>query len=134
MRNYATYNGVTLKLTAGRAIEAEEKLGGGIVSKMSDSSDQLRVLSTILASSIIDGTYEERKNKALFIYDDMLEKGKDLTDYQFLVSDVLVAAGFMKGEIVEMQKKYAQAQTAILAENMKKMQEKEQAQTEDLQN
>ena len=101
---------------------------------MSDSSDQLRVLSTILASSIIDGTYEERKDKALFIYDDMLEKGKDLTDYQFLVSDVLVAAGFMKGEIVEMQKKYAQAQTAILAENMKKMQEKEQAQTENLQN
>lgn len=120
MKNYVEYKGMKLKITASRAIEIEDKLGGGIAEKMRGSTDEIRTLSTILASAIADGSYEERKNTALAIYDEMIDEGKNISDYQFLVSDVLVAAGFIRGEVVALQKKIVEKQMAALAKSAEK--------------
>lgn len=118
MKNYVEYKGLKLKITAARAIEVEDKLGGGIAEKLKNSADEIRTMSTILASAILDGSYEERKEKALAIYDEMIDEGKNISDYQFLVSDILVAAGFIRGEIVALQKKAVEKQAAALAKSV----------------
>jgi len=117
MKNYVEYKGLKLKITAARAIEVEDKLGGGIAEKLQNSTDEIRTMSTILASAIPDGSYEERKEKALAIYDEMTDEGKNISDYQFLVSDILVAAGFIRGEVVALQKKIVEKQAAALAKS-----------------
>ena len=108
MANHATYkrqNGdlVTLKLTAGRAVELEDRLGYGInegVGKL----DNLKVSVEFLTAAITEGTYNERKETAIAIFDEMVEDGKNFNDYEFLIMDMLVAAGFLRGEVVDLQK------------------------------
>ena len=111
MKNYVEYKGLKLKITAARAIEVEDKLGGGIAEKLQNSTDEIRTMSTILASAIPDGSYEERKEKALAIYDEMTDAN------QSLVSDILVAAGFIRGEVVALQKKIVEKQATALAKS-----------------
>ena len=108
MANHVTYkrgNGdlVTLRLTAGRAIDLEDRLGYGInegVGKL----DILKVSVEFLTAAITEGSYSERKETAIAICDEMVADGKDFNDYEFLVMDMLVAAGFLRGEVVELQK------------------------------
>ncbi|MBQ7834815.1 MAG: hypothetical protein IJ385_03440 [Ruminiclostridium sp.] len=121
MKNYIEYNGESLKITAARAIEIEDKLGAGIIEKMNTATDQLKDLSTVLAGAVEHGTYEERHAKALAIYDEMANEGKNIVDYQLLVFEVLVAAGFMSGEELKLKKAIAENQKKILAESAKKL-------------
>lgn len=123
MKNYIEYKDLRLKITAARAIEIEDKLGAGIIEKMNSSTDQLRTLATVLAGAIEQGNYEERHAKALEIYDDITENGGNIVDYQLLVFEVLVSAGFMSGEELKLKKAIAENQKKILAESTKRLEE-----------
>lgn len=123
MKNYIEYKDLRLKITAARAIEIEDKLGAGIIDKMNSSTDQLRTLATVLAGAIEQGNYEERHSKALEIYDDITENGGNIVDYQLLVFEVLVSAGFMSGEELKLKKAIAENQKKILAESTKRLEE-----------
>ena len=123
MKNYIEYKDLRLKITAARAIEIEDKLGAGIIEKMNTTTDQLRTLATVIAGAIEQGSYEERHAKALEIYDDIAENGGNIVDYQLLVFEVLVAAGFMSGEELRLKKAIAENQKKILAESVKKLNE-----------
>lgn len=123
MKNYIEYKADRLKITAARAIEIEDKLGAGIIEKMNTTTDQLRTLSEVLAGAIERGSYEERKEKALAIYDDIVFDGGNIVDYQLLVFEILVAAGFMSGEELKLKKAIAENQKKILAESVKKLNE-----------
>lgn len=120
MKNYIEYNGESLKITAQRAIEIEDKLGAGIIEKMNNCPDQVGVLSTIIAGAIQQGSYDERQKKAISFFDDMIDEGKSIVDYQILVFEVLVTAGFMSGEELKVKKLILQSQKMLLAENLKK--------------
>lgn len=117
MKNYIEYNGEKLKITASRAIEIEDKLGAGIIEKMNTATDQIGVLSIVLAGAIERGNYEERREKALAIYDKMTNNGKNIVDYQILIFEVLVTAGFMTGEELKLKKAYADNQKRALAKS-----------------
>lgn len=123
MKNYIEYKDLRLKITAARAIEIEDKLGAGIIEKMNTTTDQLRTLATVIAGAIEQGSYEERHAKALDIYDDIAENGGNIVDYQLLVFEILVAAGFMSGEELRLKKAIAENQKKILAESVKKLNE-----------
>lgn len=123
MKNYIEYKADCLKITAARAIEIEDKLGAGIIEKMNTTTDQLRTLATVLAGAIEQGNYEERHAKALDIYDDIVFDGGNIVDYQLLVFEILVAAGFMSGEELKLKKAIAENQKKILAESVKKLDE-----------
>lgn len=105
---------IQLRINAARAIELEKKLGGDAIASVIPNLSKLSVASDVIAMAISEGSFEERKNKALKIFDDMVSQGKNLIDYQLLVMDVLVEAGFMKGEYVKSVRE-AQAETQNIA-------------------
>ena len=129
MANYVIYTRINgseekLKLTAARTVELELHLGKSIPEAMNDI-DKLTVASEFIASALTEeNEYKERKNKALAIYDEFTENGKMMQDYQLLIFEVLVSAGFMKGEALTMQKKAIAVQEKLLAEKMTKLTEK----------
>lgn len=107
---------IQLRINAARAIELEKKLGGRAIAMVIPELDKLSVTSEILAAALPKDSYENRKKKALNIFDEMIDDGKSLSEYQFLAMDVLVAAGFMKGESVKMLKETQEAANKLLAE------------------
>ncbi len=121
MKNYVEYNGVCLKITAARVLEIEDKLDAGLIEKMNGAADQLRVLSTIIAGAIPNGEWEERHNKALSFYEKMLAENKNITDYQMLVFELLVAAGFMSGEELKLKTALLKIQKQNLAASVKNL-------------
>ncbi len=128
MKNYVTYTApdgteTSLKLPALRAIELEEKLGGSIPEKVGEL-DKLTVSVEFIAAMLPDGDYKTRKARAAEMFDEMTAEEKTLADYEFLIMDVLVAAGFMKGEAVAIQKAAQTKQEAALAEAVRKLSQK----------
>lgn len=113
------------KLTAARAVELEERLGGSITEKIKEI-DRLSAASEFIAAAEPDGEYRERREAALSVYDEMTEAGKTMQDYQFLIFDILVSAGFLDGKAVQAQKRLiTAAQEAAekrLAENLRALQ------------
>jgi len=109
-------NEIQLRINAARALELEKKLGGRAVAEVVPELDKLSVTSEILAAALPKDSYDNRKKKALNIFDEMIEEGKSFSEYQFLAMDVLVAAGFMKGESVKMLKEAQETANKLLAE------------------
>lgn len=108
MANYVLYtraNGdeLKLKINSGRAVELEERLGASIPEKIQEI-DKLSVASDFISAAIPDGDYKQRKQTALDIYDEMCDEGKTMQEYQLLISDILVKAGFLNGKAVEAQR------------------------------
>lgn len=126
MANYVLYtreNGdeLKLKINSGRAVELEERFGASIPDKLKEI-DRIGVAAEFVAAAVPDGDYDSRKKTALAIFDEMTAAGKTIQDYQFLISDLLVKAGFLNGKAVETQKeliKRAQdASEKLLADGM----------------
>ena len=108
MANHVTYTradgtDIKLKLTAERSVELEEKLKCSIPDATKDL-DKLGTACEFVAAAIADGSYKQRKETAYEIYDEMTDEGKTIQDYQYLVFDILVSAGFLNGKAVLMQK------------------------------
>ena len=78
--------------------------------------DRLSVASEMFASALDNSIpYEDRKKLALEIFDEMIEAGKDIQHYQLVIFDVMVAAGFLKGEVAELSRKVIAVQGKSLA-------------------
>ncbi|MCM1335308.1 MAG: hypothetical protein NC084_12845 [Bacteroides sp.] len=101
-----------LKLRAAYMDELERRIGGALSDKLPEIN-RLGLCTDIIAYALDPEHYPEAKKLAARIYDDMIDEGKDLTDYQLLVTDVLVASGFMSAEAAAAQKTAARAQTRL---------------------
>ncbi len=120
MAKYVLYkreNGEEIKLclSAFAVIELETRMDCS-VDELIRKSDRLSVSSEILAAALDnDMPYGERKKLALEIFDEMIEAGKNIQHYQLLIFDTMCAAGFMKGEVVELTRKMIDVQEKSLA-------------------
>ena len=118
MNNY-TYEHTTGEkidfcLSAARAITLEKKHDKSIFGLMGEF-DKLSVAFDIVAAAIKEGTEEERYNKALQIYEELVGSGKALLDYQLLIMDILCTAGFVPKDRLEIYKKLVAAQNEIFS-------------------
>ncbi len=111
--NYVEYNGLKLRLNAERIIELESKLGKAINKAFLEDSDKLGTAVCFVASALEYGNYEERKKTAYELYDGMLAEGKGMPEYQQLLIDLLVSAGFMTGKAAETLKKIMNGKAAL---------------------
>ena len=106
---------LSLRLNAARAVELEERFGGSSITEKIQEIDKLSTASEFIAAAVPEGDYKQRRETALAIYDEMIGEGKDLQGYQDLIFDILIAAGFLNGKAVKMQREL-QAATQEAAE------------------
>lgn len=126
MANYVIYTRASgdelkLKINAVRAAELEERFGASIPEKTKEL-DKISVAAEFVAAAIDGDDYAERRQTAYAIFDEMAEAGKTIEDYQYLILDILVKAGFMNGERVTFLKTAKEKQEALLAANIKALQ------------
>lgn len=101
-----------LKLRAAYMDELEKRIGGALSDKLPEIN-RLGLCTDIVAYAIDPEHYGEAKKSAAQIYEDMIDEGKSLTDYQYLIMDLMVASGFMSAEAAAAQKSAAEAQTKL---------------------
>lgn len=109
-----------LKLTIGRIFELEQRFGKGL-DEMFEKANQLGVSIEFVAAAIIDGNYEERKEKAIKLYQDVVDNGQTIADYQNIIIEILKNAGFMTPQRAELLRQIVKAEEEILnqkAENI----------------
>ena len=68
-----------------------------------------------IAAAIDGDSYGERRQTAYSLFDEMADNGKTIEDYQYLILDILVKAGFMNAGRVELLKTAKDKQEALLA-------------------
>lgn len=108
---------ITLRMNAARTIELEERTGKA-VSELVGDIDKLSVITELIAAAItLEADYQNRKMQANAIYDDMTEQGKNITDVQLLVFEVMKEAGFLTAQRVEMLRKMITLQEQLLSKN-----------------
>ena len=101
-------------LTALKTIELEQRLGGSISEKLQEF-DKLSVASEFIAASFLEGDYSERKGKALELFEEIVDNGGTIIDYQFIVIGILKNSGFMTAQRAEMYHRLMQTQEALLS-------------------
>lgn len=101
-----------LKLKAAYMDELEKRIGGALSDKLPEIN-RLGLCTDIVAYAIDPEHYAEAKKAACQLYEDMIDEGKSLTDYQYLIMDLMVASGFMSAEAAAAQKSAAEAQTKL---------------------
>lgn len=126
MANYVLYNRangdeIKLKINAVRAAELEERFGASIPEKTKEL-DKISVAAEFVAAAIDGDSYGERRQTAYAIFDEMAENGETIEDYQYLILDILVKAGFMNGERVKLLKAAKEQQETLLAGTIKALQ------------
>lgn len=108
---------ITLRMNASRTIELEERTGKA-VSELVGDIDKLSVITEFIAAAIpLEVDYHKRKMQANAIYDDMTEQGKNITDVQLLVFEVMKDAGFLTAQRVEMLRRMINLQEQLLSKN-----------------
>lgn len=108
---------ITLRMNAARTIELEERTGKA-VSELVGDIDKLSVITELIAAAIsLEANYHNRKMQALAVYDDMIEQGKNITDVQLLVFEVMQKAGFLTAQRVEMLRTMINLQEQLLSKN-----------------
>lgn len=103
-----------LKLRAAYMDELEKRIGGALSDKLPEIN-RVGLCTDIIAYALDPEHYAEAKKAAAQLYDDMIDEGKELADYQLLVMDVLVASGFMNAGAAAAQKTAVRAQTRLAA-------------------
>lgn len=101
-----------LKLRAAYMDELEKRIGGALSDKLPEIN-RLGLCTDIVAYAIDPENYKESKKAAAQMYEDMLDEGKNLKDYQYIIMDLMVASGFMSAAAAAAQKTAAEAQTAL---------------------
>lgn len=125
-----------MKLRAAYMDELETRIGGALTDKLAEIN-RLGLCMEIIAAAIDPVNHTEAKKQAAELYEDMIDEGKNLRDYQMIVLDLMVAAGFMSAAAVAAQKKAAEIQTKMaemIAEKESQKLEARFAETEKLQN
>lgn len=101
-------------LTAFGVIELEQRLGGSISEKLQEF-DKLSVASEFIAAAFIEGDYSERKRKALELFEEIVDNGGTIIDYQFIIIEILRNSGFMTAQRAEMYHRVIQTQETLLS-------------------
>lgn len=101
-----------LKLWAAYIDELEKRIGGALSDKLPEIN-RLGLCTDIVAYAYDPEHYAEAKKAACQMYEDMIEEGKTLVDYQYIIMDLMVASGFMSAEAAAAQKLAAEAQTKL---------------------
>ncbi len=101
-----------LKLRAAYMDELEKRIGGALSDKLPEIN-RVGLCTDIVAYAIDPEHYAESKKSACQLYDDMIDEGKSLKDYQYIIMDLMVASGFMSAEAAAAQKSAAEAQTKL---------------------
>lgn len=101
-----------LKLKAAYMDELEKRIGGALSDKLPEIN-RLGLCTDIVAYAIDPEHYAEGKKAACQLYEDMIDEGKTLTDYQYLIMDLMVASGFTSAAAAAAQKSAAEAQTKL---------------------
>lgn len=101
-----------LKLRAAYMDELEKRIGGALSDKLHEIN-RLGLCTDIVAYAIDPEHYAEGKKAACQLYEDMIDEGKTLTDYQYLIMDLMVASGFTSAAAAAAQKSAAEAQTKL---------------------
>ena len=101
-----------LKLRAAYMDELEKRIDGALSDKLPEIN-RLGLCTDIVAYAYDPVHYAEGKKAACQLYEDMIEEGKTLVDYQYIVMDLMVASGFMSAEAAAAQKSAAEAQTKL---------------------
>lgn len=93
---YTRPNGeeIQFRYTADRIIETEQRTGKAL-SELYKEIDKLSTVLEILSSSIVGGSREERQEKALAIYEEVVENGGTILDLQMIVIEVYKNSGFL---------------------------------------
>ncbi len=112
-----------LKLRAAYMDELEKRIGGALTDKLSEIN-RLGLCTDIVAYAINPENYPEAKKQAAQMYEDMIGEGKTLNDYQFIILDLMVAAGFMSAATAAAQKKAAEIRVKIAELTLKMEMEK----------
>lgn len=105
-------NQYRLKLRAAYMDELEKRIGSALSDKLPEIN-RLGLCTDIVAYAIDPEHYAEGKKAACQLYDDMIDEGKSLVDYQYIIMDLMVASGFMSAEAAAAQKSAAEAQTKL---------------------
>lgn len=100
-------------LTATRTIELEKKHCKSVYELMRDF-DKLSIAFDIVAPALKEGTEDERYSKAVLIYEELVESGKALIDYQLLIMDILCTGGFIPADRVILYKQLVETQNSVL--------------------
>lgn len=108
---------IELRFTTQRIVEAEQRTGKSI-SELVSEMDKISCASEIVAGAIGQGDYVERMNKALDLFDEIVENGGTLIDYQLIAMEILKNAGFMTAQKVELVKKAAKAEERLLSKSL----------------
>ena len=102
-------------LTALKTIELEQRLGGSISDKLQEF-DKLSVASEFIAAAFLpERDYSERKRKALELFEEIVDNGGTIIDYQFIIIEILKNSGFMTAQRAEMYHNIIQRQEALLS-------------------
>ena len=93
---YTRPNGeeIHFRYTADRIIETEQRTGKAL-SELYKEIDKLGTVLEILSSAIVGGSREERQEKALAIYEEVVENGGTILDLQLIVIEVYKNSGFL---------------------------------------
>ena len=108
---------IELRFTTQRIVEVEQRTGKSI-SELVSEMDKISCASEIVAGAIGQGDYVERMNKALDLFDEIVENGGTLIDYQLIAMEILKNAGFMTAQEVEIVKKAAKAEERLLSKSL----------------
>lgn len=85
---------IHFRYTADRIIETEQRTGKAL-SELYKEIDKLGTVLEILSSAIVGGSREERQEKALAIYEEVVENGGTILDLQLIVIEVYKNSGFL---------------------------------------
>jgi hypothetical protein len=120
---YITPSGETLnlKLTVAGVIDIEKRTGKSISDLMTEF-DKLSVSSVIVACSLPDGTYKEREEKAISIFEELVENEKTIVDYQLIVLNIIKNAGFLTAQRMKAYETLIAKQEFLLGKNVEAIQ------------
>lgn len=124
---YKRKNGdeIHFRYTADRIIETEQRTGKAL-SELYKEIDKLGTIFEIISSAMVGGNHDERQEKALAIYEEIVEDGGTILDLQLIVIEIYRNSGFLTPhqaeaivKIITMQKRLmgAKAEDSAVTQN-----------------
>lgn len=120
---YTSPSGETFnfKLTVSGVIDIEKRTGKSI-SDLLTEFDKVSISAIFIASALSDGSYNEREKKALKLFEELIEDGKTIVDYQMIVLNIVTEAGFMTAQRLNAYKMLMAKQELLLGKSAETLQ------------
>ena len=119
---YTKPNGmeIELRMNLDRSLEFEKMTNISVLDILQDGNLEKVSVATEAMTALLPGdNYEERKAAARKIFDELIDSGKDYSDFQELVISGFCSSGYLKPEALEAQKLARDVQKKIVSELVK---------------